>query len=559
VPPEPHAVATLPGWHAPFSQHPAGQLAALHTHAPPTHASPWPHGGLVPHWQAAPTHESAVLGWHTMHAAPPAPHVASDGELHVAPLQQPLGHEVVSQTHCPLWQRCPAAHGRALPQVHEPAEHASASVGSHVMQPPPEIPHALIDIAVQVLPLQQPIGHEVASQVHAPAKQCCPARQAAPAPQAHAPLVHESERTRSHCTHVDPPIPQPPTEGTVHALPLQQPVVHVWAQPEHTPASQVSPVPHGVHLAPAVPHAVCDGGVHVLPLQQPVGHEVASHVQAPATQCWPAAQGAPVPQVHAPFMQESAVTASQGTHAPPTGPQAVTDIGVHVVPLQHPVVHEVASHAQAPPAQCWPAAHAALVPQEHAPFVHAGERLGSHATHAAPPIPHVASEDVVQALPAQHPFGHDCELHTHCPLRHAWPELQAAPPPQVQLPPVHPSASFGSHGMQAAPLLPHSIAEGLVHALPEQQPVGQFVALQAPPSSGPSAAASAASAPPSAGLPELVLPVLLEAEAPPMPPLPPLVEAVVPLELLEELSPLDELDDALDEEEAPPPAPVFPV
>jgi hypothetical protein len=296
---------------------------------------------------------------------------------------------------------------------------ASETEEPHLIQPPPNAPHALVDRAVQALPLQQPIGHEVASHAQAPPTQCCPIAHGAPAPQAHAPFLHESARTGSHGTHIDPPAPQAPTDGIVHALPAQQPVVQVCAQPEHTPALQVWPAPHGLHAAPMVPHAVGEGVVQAFPLQHPVGQEVASHVHAPATQCCPAAQGAPVPQAHAPSLHESALTGSQGAQALPAGAHAAADVGVHAPFAQHPLAHEVASHAQALGLQCWPGAHPALVPHSHAPPMQAVASIGSHATHAAPPIPHVASEDALHALPAQHPFGHDAALHTHCPLRHA--------------------------------------------------------------------------------------------------------------------------------------------
>jgi hypothetical protein len=493
APPKPHAVATLPCWQAPFWQQPDGQLAALHTHAPPTHASPTPHGEAPPHAQAPPTHASEVVVSQTTHSAPPVPQVASEGGPHVAPLQHPLGHEVASQTHFPFWQCCPAPHAAAPPQVHVPVVHPSDTVGSHVTQPPPIAPQALIDIGAHALPLQQPIGHDVASHVHAPPTQCCPIAHGPPAPQAHAPPLHESARTGSQGTHMDPPAPQAPTEGIVQALPAQQPVVQVWAHPEHTPALHVWPAPHGVHAAPIVPHAVGEEAVQALPLQHPVGHDVASQVHAPATQCCPAAHGAALPQAHAPFLHESARTGSHGAQALPAGAHAAADVAVHAPFAQHPLAHDVASHAQAPKEQCWPGAHAALAPHTHAPAVQAVLSVGSHATHAAPPIPHVASEDGMHAFSAQHPLGHDAALHTHWALRHACPVAHAGAPPQVQLPSVHPSASFGSHATQVAPFIPHNVTDGFVHASPAQQPLGQEAAQT---------------------------PLPLDVEAPPMPPVP---------------------------------------
>jgi hypothetical protein len=73
----------------------------------------------------------------------------------VLPLQQPVGHELESQMHCPVavLQACPVAHA---PQV------------------PPAVPHEALDseaYASQVPvgpPLQQPLGHVLASQVQRP-------------------------------------------------------------------------------------------------------------------------------------------------------------------------------------------------------------------------------------------------------------------------------------------------------------------------------------------------------------------------------------------------------
>ncbi len=65
---------------------------------------------------------------HGAHAAPPAPHCEEDSDpygTHVLPLQQPVGHEVASQTHWPalapvLLHSCPEAHG---PQAAPPVPH----------------------------------------------------------------------------------------------------------------------------------------------------------------------------------------------------------------------------------------------------------------------------------------------------------------------------------------------------------------------------------------------------------------------------------------------------
>ena len=62
---------------------------------------------------------------HDVHAAPPFPHWLGDcaeKATQALPLQQPLGHDVASQTHCPFLHSCPAPHPpQVAPAVpHEP-------------------------------------------------------------------------------------------------------------------------------------------------------------------------------------------------------------------------------------------------------------------------------------------------------------------------------------------------------------------------------------------------------------------------------------------------------
>jgi hypothetical protein len=111
-------------------------------------------------------------------------------------------------------------------------------------------------------------------------------------------------------------------------------------------------LPHVAHAAPPDPHAAALlPGVHMLPLQQPL-HEVASHTHAPLAQCWPDAQAAPLPHRQLPLAsQPSAVRESHAWHAPPCTPQLAAEIVVHVLPMQHPVVHAVASQTHDPETQ----------------------------------------------------------------------------------------------------------------------------------------------------------------------------------------------------------------
>jgi hypothetical protein len=103
----PQTPSWLPGWQTPLaSQQPPGQLEALHAHTPPTQARPAPQAAPVPHLQTPLVHVSLLFGSHTLHAAPPVPHVARDVvELHVVPEQHPPAQELASQMHVPFEHR----------------------------------------------------------------------------------------------------------------------------------------------------------------------------------------------------------------------------------------------------------------------------------------------------------------------------------------------------------------------------------------------------------------------------------------------------------------------
>ena len=87
------------------AQHPVGQLAALHTQAPPTQRWPAPQAAEVPHWQAPLVQLSAEAASHEVHAAPAMPHCEAVGLTHWSPLQQPLRQLVASQMQAPPLQR----------------------------------------------------------------------------------------------------------------------------------------------------------------------------------------------------------------------------------------------------------------------------------------------------------------------------------------------------------------------------------------------------------------------------------------------------------------------
>jgi hypothetical protein len=193
APPVPHE---LPDWLpyasqvplAPPTQQPLGHVFASQVHVPlVVSQSPLPHAAQ---------------------AAPPVPHEDADSELHAShvpvapPLQHPVGHEVASQTQVPLL----LLHSRPAP---------------HAPQLAPAAPQDALDSEAQAShvpvrpPLQQPCGHELASQTHWPVA-----------------VLHSLPA--AHAPHAAPPAPHELLLSMVsasHVVPLQQ--------PEHAPPPHV--------------------------------------------------------------------------------------------------------------------------------------------------------------------------------------------------------------------------------------------------------------------------------------------------------------------------------
>jgi hypothetical protein len=169
-----------------------------------------PFGHVLTSHEHVPLVESHTPFEQGPHAAPPLPHVVAVSEAygtHVLPLQQPPGHEVELQTHVPFVVL------HAWPEPH--AEHAA-----------PPVPHDEFDsepYGTQVFPLQQPFGHEVASQTHDPlvVLHSWPDEQAA---HAAPPEPHEVFDSLESGSHVVPPLQQPAHEVPLHE---QEPLEHV--------------------------------------------------------------------------------------------------------------------------------------------------------------------------------------------------------------------------------------------------------------------------------------------------------------------------------------------
>jgi hypothetical protein len=191
-------------------QQPLEQEVALHTHWPLLVLQAWPDAQEA---QLAPFVPQELYD-----SAAQASHVPSD-------LQQPLGHEVASQTHCPvvLLHSWPDGHA------------------AHVA---PLAPHEVFDSlesASHVPPVQHP-AHDAPPHAHAPVTHACPELHAlhdAP-PVPHSELVCEAYKT--------------------HVLPLQQPLWHDVPLHTHVPVVVLHAWfdAHAAQVAPPVPHEGVD-------------------------------------------------------------------------------------------------------------------------------------------------------------------------------------------------------------------------------------------------------------------------------------------------------------
>jgi hypothetical protein len=128
----------------------------------------------------------------------------------------------------------------------------------------------LLEVWQFPLPSQQPLGHDVASQTHAPLLHSFPVAQAVQ----FAPFV-------PHCEFVG---------GLTQDVPTQQPLgqslelQYAW----HEPFVHWVPVLHATQAAPPEPHSELVGELtQIAPLQQPLGHELALQTQEPLTHCCP--------------------------------------------------------------------------------------------------------------------------------------------------------------------------------------------------------------------------------------------------------------------------------
>jgi hypothetical protein len=113
-----------------------------------------------------------------------------------------------------------------------PPPHVQVPVAEHPSAVTPQLTHVepltpqkeAVAGDSQFDPEQQPLGHELESQMHAPSEQICPVPHAAPDPHEHAPEVEQwFAFVGSQETHMFPSVPQLESDAVLHVVPEQQP------------------------------------------------------------------------------------------------------------------------------------------------------------------------------------------------------------------------------------------------------------------------------------------------------------------------------------------------
>ena len=161
----------------------------------------------MPHVQT-PSSQVSEVPVHATQAAPFFPQAVTLIGWHTPAAQQPLGHEVASQTHAPPWHRWPEGQVALAPQPHEPsARQVLACEALQAVHAPPSMPHWVADGAVQVVPLQHPVRQLVALHSQVPLTHCWPGAHAALVPQRQAPPTQVDEVVGLQVVHARPPAP----------------------------------------------------------------------------------------------------------------------------------------------------------------------------------------------------------------------------------------------------------------------------------------------------------------------------------------------------------------
>lgn len=163
------------------------------------------------------------LGQQLMQMSPPMPHAVIAVPFWQRPaLQQPL-HTAGPQPHVPLPRHClPVPQVLPLPQRQVPVEQLLATVGSQVAQLTPPVPQALTSVPGMQTPLrQQPLGQEVASQMHEEPLQRRPGPQSGPPSHEQPPLALQVSLAE-HVTQLPPSGPHAAAVRGVTQVPFEQ-------------------------------------------------------------------------------------------------------------------------------------------------------------------------------------------------------------------------------------------------------------------------------------------------------------------------------------------------
>ena len=145
---------------------------ALQPQVPAVQTMPVPQGAFAPHLQPPAVQLSALVP-QVVQVAPPVPHALVEvPALQVVPLQQPL-QVTLSQTQLPETQCRFEVQAELLPHRQTPDdEQLSAVLLLQVVQFAAPVPQLLsVGGLTQLLPLQQPVGQLVESQMQLPPTQ----------------------------------------------------------------------------------------------------------------------------------------------------------------------------------------------------------------------------------------------------------------------------------------------------------------------------------------------------------------------------------------------------
>jgi hypothetical protein len=129
---------------------------------------------------------------------------------------------------------------------------------------------------------------------------------------------------------------------------------------------------------------------------------------------------------------------AQVWQASPPAPQATSVFPArHRLPSQHPAAQLLPSQMHAPPMQCWPALQLSPAPQAQVPLAaQPSLNVGSQVTHAAPAVPHDATEGDTHTPVAQQPLGQVTAVQALAPSRR---QPAEQPSPDTTLPSSHSS------------------------------------------------------------------------------------------------------------------------